>query len=105
MNEVKRNTLTGRKFFLLAAQVAMHPEKLTECLGKCLTPILLTLIVIVFGASVLHPAGPAAAPGGVYGSAAAVSGFLDGYQTMDTLAALNPNRLWVRKLLKGKAVK
>ncbi|MFW4396207.1 hypothetical protein M5650_015340, partial [Klebsiella pneumoniae] len=23
----------------------------------------------------------------------------------DTLAALNPNRLWVRKLLKGKAVK
>lgn len=76
-------------FFLLAAQVAMHPEKLTECLGKCLTPILLTLIVIVFGASVLHPAGPAAAPGGVYGSAAAVSGFLDGYQTMDTLAALN----------------
>ncbi|WP_407059848.1 hypothetical protein, partial [Escherichia coli] len=22
-----------------------------------------------------------------------------------TLAALNPNRLWVRKLLKGKAVK
>lgn len=23
----------------------------------------------------------------------------------NTLAALNPNRLWVRKLLKGKAVK
>ncbi|MCT8153825.1 hypothetical protein H0Z14_12620, partial [Klebsiella aerogenes] len=23
----------------------------------------------------------------------------------ETLAALNPNRLWVRKLLKGKAVK
>lgn len=47
-------------FFLLAAQVAMHPEKLTEYLGKCLTPILLSLIVIIFASSVLRPAGPAA---------------------------------------------
>lgn len=76
-------------FFLLAAQVAMHPERLTECLGKILTPILLILILIVFAASLLHPAGPAAVPGGAYGHSPAVQGFLDGYQTMDTLAALN----------------
>ena len=76
-------------FFLLAAQVAMHPEKLTEYLGKCLTPILLSLIVIIFVASVLHLAGPAAVPNGAYGQIAGVQGFLDGYQTMDTLAALN----------------
>ena len=76
-------------FFLLAAQVAMHPEKLTEYLGKCLTPILLSLIVIIFASSVLRPAGPAAAPNGAYGQTAVIRGFLDGYQTMDTLAALN----------------
>lgn len=76
-------------FFALAARVAMHPEKLTEYLGKRLTPILLVLIGVVFAASVLHPAGPAAAPAALYESGAPLQGFLDGYQTMDTLAALN----------------
>ena len=32
-------------FFTVAARIALHPERLTEYLGKRLTPILLTLIV------------------------------------------------------------
>ena len=76
-------------FFLAASQVAMHPEKLTEYLGKRLTPVLLTLFAALFLAALVKPAGPAAAPAEAYASAAPVEGFLYGYQTMDTLAALN----------------
>ena len=70
----------------------MHPEKLTEYLGKRLTPILLVLIIVLFvagavtaagGSSVLDAAG--AEPAQLYVKGAAVQGFLDGYQTMDTL--------------------
>lgn len=75
-------------FFAAASVVAMHPERLTEYLGKRLTPILLTLIVILFGAACLNPAGRAGEPAAIYGQGAAVQGFLYGYQTMDTLAAL-----------------
>ncbi len=76
-------------FFAAAAAVAMHPEKLTEYLGKKLTPVLLALILVIFAASLLKPAGEAGVPKDPYGSLPAVQGFLYGYQTMDTLAALN----------------
>ena len=76
-------------FFVAASLVAMHPEKLTEYLGKKLTPVLLLLIVVLFAAAVWNPAGAPAAPAGNYAEAAVTEGFLYGYQTMDTLAALN----------------
>lgn len=76
-------------FFVLAAWVALHPDRLTDYLGKRLTPILLGLILVIFGATLIRSAGGAGTPVGVYGDQAAVRGFLDGYQTMDTLAALN----------------
>lgn len=76
-------------FFAAATIVAMHPEKLTEYLGKRLTPILLTLIIVIFAASLLHPTGNVAAPHMIYKKMPAIQGLLDGYQTMDTLAALN----------------
>ena len=48
-------------FFAAASVIAMHPEKLTEYLGKRLTPVLLVLIVVLFAAAALNPAGEAAA--------------------------------------------
>ena len=75
-------------FFTVAARIALHPERLTEYLGKRLTPILLTLIVIIFVVSLIHPTGSAAAPVGMYASAPVIYGFQYGYQTMDALAAL-----------------
>lgn len=76
-------------FFAAAAMIALHPERLTEYLGKRLTPILLALIIIVFAVCLINPAGEASSPVSAYENQTVVKGFLDGYQTMDTLAALN----------------
>lgn len=76
-------------FFVATSLVALHPEKLTEFLGKRLTPILLTLILVLFIGSIIRPAGDFADAKNSYANNAPVGGFLYGYQTMDTLAALN----------------
>ncbi len=76
-------------FFAAAFLVALHPEKLTRSLGRILCPLLLILVTVIFLGCIVHPLGgygPALAP---YDSAAPVEGFLTGYQTMDTIAALN----------------
>ena len=76
-------------FFALALWVALKPEKLTDRLGKILCPILIALIVVAFAGCLLHPPGgygPAQAAG--YGDSPVITGFLEGYQTMDTIAAL-----------------
>lgn len=79
-------------FFAVAYLLAMHPGKLTRLLGKITGPALIALIVAVVGASIAAYLGgevaPAPAPSAPYDSAAAVQGFLTGYQTMDLLASL-----------------
>lgn len=75
-------------FFLIAFLIALKPEKLTERLGKILTPCLLTLILVVFVCSLFYTGGSLGEPSAAYQSSF-VKGFLDGYQTMDTIAALN----------------
>ncbi|MEF9940114.1 MAG: branched-chain amino acid transport system II carrier protein [Clostridium sp.] len=81
--------LYSAAFFAIATFLACNPDKLTERLGKILCPTLLVLIFAVFVGSVLKPVGTFADPMGNYMGMAPVQGFLDGYQTMDTIAALN----------------
>ncbi len=76
-------------FFAIAFIVALKPDKLTDRLGKILTPCLLTLIVVIFAGCMIHPAGSYGIPAKSYGSNPFVKGFLEGYLTMDTIAALN----------------
>ena len=76
-------------FFLVAYFVALNPEKLTQRLGKYLCPALIVLIFVLFMGILFHPLGEAAAPGGAYAHGAFATGFIEGYQTMDTIAALN----------------
>ena len=76
-------------FFAIALLVALKPDKLTDRLGKLLGPGLLLLILAVFVGCLLHPQGAAGTAVGDYAQGAAVTGFLEGYQTMDTIAALN----------------
>lgn len=78
-------------FFAAAYFVALKPEKLTQRLGRILCPALLVLIVVLFAGCILRPAAPrptAHLPRLTPPSPAA-QGVLDGYQTMDALAALN----------------
>ena len=76
-------------FFLLAAVTAFHPEKLTQRLGKILCPALLGLIFIMFAGSIAAEPKALPMPAEAYSGLAPVKGFLEGYQTMDTIAALN----------------
>lgn len=75
-------------FFAAALLIALRPEKLTDRLGKVLCPVLVVLIVVTFAGCLVNPLsgyGPAA---GDYVTHPVVKGFLEGYQTMDTIAAL-----------------
>lgn len=76
-------------FFTAALLLALRPEKLTDRLGKLLCPALLILIVAVFVGCVVRPVGEYGPVSGGYVQHPAVQGFLGGYQTMDTIAALN----------------
>ncbi|PST48679.1 branched-chain amino acid transport system II carrier protein [Bifidobacterium callitrichos] len=75
-------------FFALSFVFAQHPEKLSKVLGRFMGPLLLTLIAVLFVACLVHGVGRNVAPMGDYASGQMARGFLDGYQTMDLLAAL-----------------
>lgn len=75
-------------FFALSYLLAQHPEKLSNALGKVMGPLLLALIAVLFGACLFVGHAGFAAPSGAYASGQLAQGFLDGYQTMDLLAAL-----------------
>lgn len=76
-------------FFVVAFVVALNPDQLTNRLGKILTPVLLVLIVVIFAGCMIKPPGLYGTPVKEYVSEPLVKGFLDGYLTMDTIAALN----------------
>jgi LIVCS family branched-chain amino acid:cation transporter len=75
-------------FFGMVFWLSMSPSKLVDRFGKLLTPLLLTLISIIFVKSILTPLGEFGTPQGKYGPNPVFQGFLDGYLTMDALAAL-----------------
>lgn len=75
-------------FFAVAMLVAFNPEKLTDCLGKILAPTLLILILLIVAGCLIHAPGGYGTPSGNYTSNVVTTGFVDGYLTMDTIAAL-----------------
>jgi len=76
-------------FFVIAAWLALNPSKLVDRIGQYLTPSLLTLIVFLFIAFIFKGEAAVAAAQPAYSEAAFLKGFCEGYQTMDTIAALN----------------
>lgn len=76
-------------YFAIAFWLCMSPSKLVDRFGKVLTPTLLILIVSVFAFSLFKPIGGFAAPSGDYVHSPLLKGFLEGYNTMDAIAALN----------------
>ncbi len=82
------SVLFSALFFAGAGVLARKPERLKDILGKRMTPVLLILIAVMFFASLFHPELKPALPAQRYAENAFMAGFVDGYQTMDTLAAV-----------------
>lgn len=76
-------------FFAVSAFLASKPERLSDTLGKVLCPALLILIGVIFAGCLIWPSGVPGPAQAAYEENPSVRGFLEGYQTMDTMAALN----------------
>jgi branched-chain amino acid:cation transporter, LIVCS family len=75
-------------FFALVYWVTLNPSKMVERIGSILTPVLLVAIVLLVLGSVFKLDGSFGAVSEKYASAPFATGFLEGYLTMDTIAAL-----------------
>ena len=76
-------------FFVIACWLALNPSKLLNRIGHFLTPSLLTLIVLLFISFLVKGQTAVADPQTAYMASPLLKGFCEGYQTMDTIAALN----------------
>ncbi len=75
-------------FFGIAWYLSLNPGKLLESVGKIITPALIILLSILGIAPIFSPLGEAGEPMNGYVGNAFARGFLEGYMTMDALAAL-----------------
>lgn len=77
-------------FFLIAGWASRKPTGVVDTIGKLLNPAFLILLAIIFGIAFTNPMGTAdtAHITSDYQNGAFLQGFLQGYNTMDALAAL-----------------
>ncbi|MCF4006172.1 branched-chain amino acid transport system II carrier protein [Corynebacterium uropygiale] len=82
------SALFNAVFFGIALFLAYNPTKLVDKLGKILTPALLVLLVVLVCCSMGMFHGTPGEPSEKFASAPAAVGLVEGYLTMDALAAL-----------------
>lgn len=75
-------------FFAFVYLLSLNPSKMVDYMGQIITPVLLLSIVVLCVTGFVKLNHPLQAPNETYHSAALIKGFIDGYQTMDALAAL-----------------
>ena len=75
-------------FFAVSWYLSMRPGKLLETVGKIITPALIVLLIIMGITPILAPLGSPGEAMGLYDKTPVLTGFLEGYMTMDALAAL-----------------
>lgn len=76
-------------FFSVALWLSLTPGKLVNRIGHYLTPALLILLLFLFVSFLFRGEVMIAPPEPSYESAPFLKGFTEGYNTMDTIAALN----------------
>ena len=76
-------------FFLVALWLCLSPGKLVNRIGRGLTPAMLTLLTMLFVCFLFRGETQVAQPRDSYAAAPLLKGFTEGYNTMDTIAALN----------------
>jgi LIVCS family branched-chain amino acid:cation transporter len=80
--------LYSAAYFAAVLFLALNPGKLVDSIGKFITPVLLSALLVLGGAALFAPAGSIGNAAADYQAAPLVEGFLQGYLTMDTLGAL-----------------
>ncbi|HAQ08504.1 MAG TPA: branched-chain amino acid transport system II carrier protein [Bacillus bacterium] len=75
-------------FFAIVYFFSLHPAKVMDYIGKYLTPAFLVFLFILIGVSIIKPLGNFNEPLGEYVNLAFITGFKEGYNTMDALASL-----------------
>ncbi|OCA83042.1 branched-chain amino acid transport system II carrier protein [Bacillus sp. FJAT-27225] len=75
-------------FFLVAFYTALNKDKMQKYMGRWITPVLLVSIVVLCVVGFVKLDGSLLAPTGGYEAGAFFKGFIEGYNTMDALAAL-----------------
>lgn len=90
-------------FFSIVYWFSLTPSKLLDRIGKVLSPAFLCLVILLFIGTIVKPLGSYAQPAADYVPLMGIQGFLDGYMTLDILAALNYG-LVVAYIIKEKGV-
>lgn len=75
-------------FFSVTLWFSLNPAKLVDNVGKILAPGIVILLAILLLFVIIKPIGAIQDPVGEYANNAFLTGFLDGYNTMDALASL-----------------
>lgn len=75
-------------FFSISWYLSIRPGKLLESVGKLITPALIVLLIILGLSPIISPLGVPGSAMGTYTETPFIKGFLEGYMTMDALAAL-----------------
>lgn len=75
-------------FFLVTYWLAANPSMIVDRVGKVLSPLLLLFLCALFVRTYYEPIGRVLAPVDEYTVSPFASGFINGYLTMDMLAAL-----------------
>ncbi|MFT9816114.1 branched-chain amino acid transport system II carrier protein [Lysinibacillus sp. NPDC056185] len=75
-------------FFAIVFYFSLNPAKIMDYIGKYLTPAFLIVLFILIIISIVKPMGHFQQPMGDYIDSAFMTGFKEGYNTMDALASL-----------------
>jgi branched-chain amino acid:cation transporter, LIVCS family len=75
-------------FFAIVFYFSLNPAKIMDIIGKYLTPAFLVFLFILIIISIVSPMGEFIQPTASYVNDAFMTGFKEGYNTMDALASL-----------------
>ncbi|MCH6265429.1 MULTISPECIES: branched-chain amino acid transport system II carrier protein [Neobacillus] len=75
-------------FFAIVYYFSLNPAKIIDYIGKYLTPAFLVFLFLLIIIAIVKPMGRFGAPTGDYSQLAFITGFKEGYNTMDALASL-----------------
>ncbi|MCP1145921.1 branched-chain amino acid transport system II carrier protein [Lysinibacillus endophyticus] len=75
-------------FFAIVYYFSLNPAKIIDYIGKYLTPAFLVFLFILIITTIVKPMGQFENPTGDYIDLAFITGFKEGYNTMDALASL-----------------